>query len=156
MVGNQPLYRLLLYAILALLVVYVGVRQVYRHHRRAERARETARALAAFSAHEFTTEDGYKLPYRLLLPQGYDPQRTYPLILFLHGISECGHDNRRPVAWLGESFLQPSFRAAYPCFVVVPQCPPGEDWAGTSEGDCPYFPQASPPACRHSIRIHPT
>jgi len=130
MVGNQPIYRLLLYAVLALLVVYVGVRQVYRCHRRAVRARETARALAAFSAQEFTTKDGYTLPYRLLLPQGYDPQRRYPLILFLHGISECGRDNRRPVAWLGEAFMQPSLRAAHPCFVLVPQCPPLEDWAG--------------------------
>lgn len=31
-------------------------------------------------------------PYLLYLPDGYDPTRTYPTILFLHGIGERGED----------------------------------------------------------------
>jgi predicted peptidase len=133
MAGKQPTYRLVLYAILALLLAWVGARQVYRHLARVAREREAARALAAFSEDRFTTQNGYELPYRLLLPASYDPHQTYPLLLFLHGVGECGRENRRPVAWLGTSLLQPAFREAYPCFVLVPQCPPAEDWAGDNQ-----------------------
>ena len=37
------------------------------------------------------------LPYRLLLPKNYDPGRTYPVILYLHGAAGRGKDNLKPL-----------------------------------------------------------
>jgi predicted peptidase len=68
------------------------------------------------------------LPYRLLKPRHYDPAQAYPLVLFLHGMGERGSDNEAQLIngvseWLGSDAAM----AQYPCFVVVPQCPEGED-----------------------------
>ncbi|MDB4118400.1 phospholipase, partial [Flavobacteriaceae bacterium] len=43
-----------------------------------------------YATHE---EDGQRLQYRILLPEGYDMQKKYPLLLFLHGAGERGADN---------------------------------------------------------------
>src|SRR5205814_6982284 len=61
------------------------------------------------------------LPYRLLVPRGYDPRRAYPLVVFLHGAGARGTDNLQPLAqgvlpWAHEMQRQ------HPAFLVVPQC----------------------------------
>ena len=33
-----------------------------------------------------------KMPYLQFLPADYTPQKTYPLVIFLCGIGECGED----------------------------------------------------------------
>ena len=34
------------------------------------------------------------LPYRILLPKNYNSQKSYPLLIFLHGAGERGNDNK--------------------------------------------------------------
>lgn len=78
--------------------------------------------------------NGIAVRYRLYVPNGMEKGKRYPLVLFLHGIGECGDDNVAPlvasdggVGWVaaqdrGEMGL---------CFVLVPQCPypiPGLRW----------------------------
>ena len=41
---------------------------------------------------KFVSEIG-ELNYRILYPKGFDESKSYPLTLFLHGISERGDDN---------------------------------------------------------------
>ena len=48
---------------------------------------------AALEARVFQSASGASLPYRLLTPQKIDPQRRYPLVVFLHGAGERGADN---------------------------------------------------------------
>ncbi|UHA60203.1 hypothetical protein KDJ21_026450 [Metabacillus litoralis] len=33
------------------------------------------------------------MPFRLFVPEGYEPGKSYPLVLFLHGGGERGDDN---------------------------------------------------------------
>lgn len=73
--------------------------------------------------------DGQTLPYRLALPQNYDPARRYPLILFLHGAGDRGDDNElqliNPEVF---SFLREEAATEHPCFFVAPQCPLEYRW----------------------------
>jgi predicted peptidase len=75
------------------------------------------------------------MPYRLLKPKDYDPQRSYPLVLFLHGMGERGSDNQAQlINGVSEFFATDEARAKYPCFAVVPQCPGNDTWANWRKG----------------------
>lgn len=41
----------------------------------------------------FISSEGFSLPYQVIWPDNYDPGRSYPLLLFLHGAGERGNDN---------------------------------------------------------------
>lgn len=84
--------------------------------------------LEQFSTHELRGQDGRTYPYRLLKPENYDPARAYPVVLFLHGAGERGTDNQIQLKNGVEVFVRQPLRAKFPCFVVVPQCPAGEQW----------------------------
>ncbi|RPI00269.1 MAG: T9SS C-terminal target domain-containing protein, partial [Calditrichaeota bacterium] len=69
-------------------------------------------------------------PYRLCRPDGFDPTKTYPLILALHGSGECGTDNESHILVhrLATSWADSANQKNYPCYVVAPQCPIGGAW----------------------------
>jgi len=81
-----------------------------------------------YEARTFTAADGRKLNYRLLQPDGYDPQQAYPLVLFLHGAGERGDDNRKQLIHGLNEFAADEIRKKYPAFVVAPQCPENQQW----------------------------
>jgi predicted peptidase len=72
------------------------------------------------------------MPYRLFVPASLDPQRQYPLLLWLHGSRGRGSDNRRQLAganaWALNAFVNDEAQARYPSFVVAPQCPRRRTW----------------------------
>ena len=72
--------------------------------------------------------DGYNLPYRLLYPYDYDPEQSYPLIVFTHGSEECGTNNTSQINWsIAQAFYGGTTPSAsfstWPCFVICPQAP---------------------------------
>ncbi|MEN1785483.1 MAG: alpha/beta hydrolase-fold protein [Bacteroidota bacterium] len=72
---------------------------------------------------------GNTLPYRLLLPKDFNPQKAYPLVVFLHGSGERGNDNEKQLTHGAALFLQDSVRTKYPAIVVFPQCAENSSWA---------------------------
>lgn len=84
-----------------------------------------------------------RLPYRLFVPTGYDTNRKYPLILWLHGGTGSGADNIRQLGnqnQLATHFwISDSVQLKFPLFVMAPQCPTGKIWAEPEfniPGDC--------------------
>jgi poly(3-hydroxybutyrate) depolymerase len=70
----------------------------------------------------YTNARGARLPYRLFLPDNYNPSLKYPLILFWHGIGEAGTNNTSQLRDNGQFvFLSALNRARHPCFFVAPQ-----------------------------------
>jgi predicted peptidase len=67
------------------------------------------------------------MPYRLFTPTGYDQQRKYPLVVWLHGAGGAGRDNLRQIS--GDqipgtrTWTRPENQAKYPAFVLAPQSP---------------------------------
>ena len=88
-----------------------------------------AQKTSAFQKASFVDEAGTTLPYRILYPENYDPQQSYPLLVFLHGSGERGTDNEAQLTHGTQPFLDPEFRATYPAFVVFPQCAREEEWS---------------------------
>jgi predicted peptidase len=100
---------------------------------------------AAFSGHIFTNVAGQTLPYRLLQPES--SSGSYPLVLFFHGAGERGVDNQKQLIHGTSLYLQPENRLAYPCFVLTPQCPEGQQWVdmpwGAESGERPPQPSVA-------------
>lgn len=65
--------------------------------------------------------------YRVWLPPGWDARQRWPVILFLHGISQRGGDGAAPTTGgLGPALQSDPSR--FPAVVVFPQCPSGRFW----------------------------
>lgn len=82
-------------------------------------AEESAEGQSRFIDHVFRDAIG-EHRYVVFLPEGYSPDRHWPVILFLHGAGERGHDGRQPL----EVGLGPVLRKhpeAFAAIVVFPQ-----------------------------------
>jgi predicted peptidase len=81
----------------------------------------------------YKSSQGRSMPYRLYVPENYDKQKKYPLVLYLHGGGGRGDDNRKQIeggnGYLVDLLVSRSTQAKYPSIVVVPQSP-GEGWVG--------------------------
>jgi len=67
--------------------------------------------------------------YTVYVPEDYDPSKTYPAILFLHGAGERGDDGITPTqVGLGPAIVQ---RGGVPAIVIFPQA--RETWRADSE-----------------------
>jgi len=77
---------------------------------------------------------GIQLPYRILFPEGFQRDKKYPLVLFLHGAGERGTDNAVQLVHGMNDFARPENRAKYPCIVVAPQCPQERRWVEVDWG----------------------
>jgi predicted peptidase len=66
--------------------------------------------------------------FRVWLPPGHAPDRTWPGVVFLHGSGECGDDNHKQTrVGLGPALAAHPER--WPCVVVLPQKPrEDEEW----------------------------
>ncbi|WP_448699876.1 prolyl oligopeptidase family serine peptidase [Mucilaginibacter sp. AW1-3] len=69
------------------------------------------------------------LPYRILFPEHFDPNKKYPLVFVLHGSGERGNDNKSQLIHGAQLFLQVRYREKYPAIVVFPQCPANGSWS---------------------------
>ena len=65
--------------------------------------------------------------YLLFLPDGYDPAKRWPLILFLHGAGERGSDVWKVIAH-GPPKIDTT-ATNFPFIVISPQCPAGNVWS---------------------------
>ena len=68
------------------------------------------------------------LNYRILKPLNYNPNKQYPVHLFLHGSGERGNDNSSQLTHGGELFLKKENREKYNSWVIFPQCSENDRW----------------------------
>ncbi|MBW4891249.1 prolyl oligopeptidase family serine peptidase [Mucilaginibacter sp. HMF5004] len=69
------------------------------------------------------------ISYRILFPSNFDSEKTYPLVLVLHGSGERGNDNSVQLNNGGALFLQNKFLQNDPAIVIFPQCSKDGFWA---------------------------
>ncbi|MCL2104568.1 MAG: phospholipase [Kiritimatiellaeota bacterium] len=73
----------------------------------------------------YTNEAGEVFTCRLSYPQFPVEGKKYPLVLFLHGSTACGTDNRKQIAMGLPTLLSSFLKQRAQVIVVAPQCPPG-------------------------------
>ena len=87
-----------------------------------------------FLARNYKDSRGATMPYRLFIPRTYDPQQSYPLVVYLHGGGGSGGDNLQQIlkgnasgshVWASEHV-----QGEHPVFVLAPQAPEGATWGG--------------------------
>jgi len=81
-----------------------------------------------FEKHTFNDESNNAMPYRLLKPDNFQSDKSYPLILFLHGAGDVGDDNESQLSNFPLNFINSSNRSSYPCYIIAPQCPSNDSW----------------------------
>ena len=97
----------------------------------------TAKEIRAVKTSEFkaltfaSKQTNLKMPYRLFTPKGYDPERPYALILYLHGAGDRGSDNQQQFSQLTMWLARSKHQIETPAFVLAPQCPSGMQWVDT-------------------------
>ncbi len=86
---------------------------------------------ALFGSYSMTDEaSGLTIPYRQYVPKDYDPNKKYPVLLFLHGLGENGTDNVRPMNGAGPvwGYFNYGYINKFPCIIIVPQEPEHWTW----------------------------
>lgn len=72
------------------------------------------------------------LAYRILLPENFSKDQSYPLVLFLHGAGERGSDNTAQLMHGSSLFTDSENRSEFPAIVIFPQCPSDDYWSNAS------------------------
>ncbi|MCH5716333.1 carboxylesterase family protein [Niabella hibiscisoli] len=87
-----------------------------------------AQSFGSYEKHQYIKNND-TLPYRLLLPEGYQKGKKYPMVIFLHGAGERGNDNEKQLTHGGALFVNEANRQKYPAIVVFPQCSQQSYWS---------------------------
>ena len=79
---------------------------------------------------DYTQHYYQSLRYGLFKPSGYDPKKSYPLIVYLHGSRDTVS---RELMW-----YEPAIQKEHPAFVLTPKCEyPDQGWGNTREDGHP-------------------
>jgi len=89
--------------------------------------------LNAYQKKTWQSQNGEQLNYRILYPQNFDKQKSYPLVMFFHGGGERGSDNEKQLVHGAQMFLDSI--NSYQAIVIFPQCAKGDYWANLSRPD---------------------
>jgi predicted peptidase len=115
--------------ICALLLCFVGCGATLARAATTELSKDDV----LFRKKVYVNKQGDKMPYRLYVPEGYDSQKKYPLIFWLHGANGRGTDNLLHISGGNENgthvWIAPANQSQFPAFVLAPQCPEDHYWS---------------------------
>ena len=62
-----------------------------------------------------------RMPVRVMKPIGFDPSKSYPVIVSMHGGGGKGTDNQKQLKDWNRQLAESQLRRDFPCYVVAPQ-----------------------------------
>lgn len=94
-------------------------------HRKEQISKTLQMKTGEYLAKKFKARKG-ELNYRILYPNGFDENKKYPILLFLHGSGERGDDNEAQLKHGGEMIRKGM--ETHNGIVIFPQCPQEDFW----------------------------
>jgi len=79
----------------------------------------------------YTNAAGQTMPYRLFVPNDYNPETEYPLLLVFHGAGSRESDNLKHLRTWVAGWIDEAVQKKHPCIILMPQCPQGQQWVNT-------------------------
>ena len=61
------------------------------------------------------------IPYRIIVPKNYSSEKSYPILIFLHGSGERGNNNESQLIHGSKVMGSDNFQKQHGSFVVFPQ-----------------------------------
>jgi len=109
---------------------------------------ELLKAIDVLKKEVHIASDGTQLPYRIYVPDDYNPEKQYSFLLFLHGAGNRGTDNNSQVSQNtglidriinGETveYNGQKLDSSKEFIIVAPQCAPEKQWVDTPWGKTP-------------------
>lgn len=95
----------------------------------------SAQDLKLFKKEVYTDKAGNTLPYRILYPKNYDKTKSYPLVLFLHGMGERGNNNEAQLSHIAPRLLAEREEAKNEAIFILPQCGENDMWVDSELRD---------------------
>ena len=86
----------------------------------------------------FSAENGATIKYRFYIPSDYDPAKSYPLFLMMHGAGEKGSDNLGNILNMVPQVFSQENTPVTDAIVLAPQCPSGRKWVDATWADGTY------------------
>ena len=96
-----------------------------------EKAKSLALMDVRFANETFKSTSGGELKYRKLSPRTAGSGEPLPLVVFLHGLGECGDDNLSQLKHGLTYLASREGMQEYPATIIAPQCPEGQRWTTT-------------------------
>lgn len=84
-----------------------------------------------FEAKTLSASNGVDLPYRIYVPADYSAEKSYPLVLFLHGAGERGDDNSLQLKNVVKTLFADDDSPVHDSIFILPQCATGAQWVDT-------------------------
>ena len=110
-----------------------------------------AMTMLAQTALDLTTAETFSVPevgtllYRQRVTPGLPKDGKVPLVIFLHGLGECGDDNAAQLKH-GVTNLITFADANGGAIIIVPQCPKGDKWVSVIEPEAPSHTMPAEPS----------
>lgn len=83
------------------------------------------------------------LPYRIYVPFNYSPDKSYPLLVNLHGAGLRGSDNEKHLKFIETVMAMPEL-SVDDAIIIFPQCPEDGRWTDTDWNRGSYSTDAVP------------
>lgn len=83
------------------------------------------------------------LPYRIYVPFNYSADKSYPLLVNLHGAGLRGSDNEKQLKFIDTLLKMPEL-SVDDAIIIFPQCPETDKWVDTNWSVGSYSTDATP------------
>ena len=85
-----------------------------------------------------TLSNGDTFNYRMYVPEDYDPNKFYPVLILLHGAGERGDDNASQMKNMVATLFADEDSPIHDAIFLCPQCPADNQWVDTPWADGNY------------------